>query len=114
VSYRAKKSDMRTLESVLRERLDKYPDLAADLDEARADVAVAIQIAFAREHRQLTQRQLAERANFKVSAIGRLEQGTISPTVQTIRRIARALNARFMIESNGDVKMETVDATPIE
>jgi HTH-type transcriptional regulator/antitoxin HipB len=108
MSYKARIKDMKTLDEVLRERMQADPNFAADLEQAKADLAVAIQIALAREKRGMTQKQLADAANYKLSAIGRLEQGNISPTVKTVRRLAHSLNARFVIEPDGEVRMEPI------
>jgi transcriptional regulator with XRE-family HTH domain len=43
-----------------------------------------------RQHAQLTQRELAERAGTSQSAIAKLEQGESNPTIDTIERWARA------------------------
>lgn len=47
-------------------------------------------LAGAREHAGLTQGELARRAGTSQSAIARLERGQVSPSLGTIRRLARA------------------------
>jgi transcriptional regulator with XRE-family HTH domain len=49
-------------------------------------------LAAARELRQLTQSQLAEKSGFAPSAINHFEQGRRSPSFDNLRRLANALN----------------------
>lgn len=45
----------------------------------------------------LTQRQLADRAHTKQSAISRLEAGTVSPTVETLERLVGAAGSELVL-----------------
>ena len=46
----------------------------------------------------LTQAQLARRAGVQQSAIARIENGSISPTLDTVIKLARALNRDLVLE----------------
>jgi transcriptional regulator with XRE-family HTH domain len=48
-----------------------------------------------RRDRQLTQREVAQRARLPVSYLSRLETGRITPTVATAGRVARALDVEL-------------------
>jgi len=45
----------------------------------------------------LTQKQLADRASTKQSAISRLESGTVSPTVGMLERLLEAAGAELVL-----------------
>ncbi|MDA8236219.1 MAG: helix-turn-helix transcriptional regulator [Clostridia bacterium] len=58
----------------------------------------------ARSKLGLTQEQLGERANLHYSYIGQVERGTKTPSVQTLDRIAKALNTglEYILEERED------------
>ena len=58
----------------------------------------------------LTQKQLAERAGMKQSVIARLEAGGRTPTLETMRRLAAALNLDFVVTATGAVETRQRDA----
>lgn len=91
---------------LLEDRLDE--DAARHADQVKRDVAegrdemVPLEMAQRifdgehpvrvwREHRDLTQVQLAEAAGVSQSAIAHIERGASSPSLETLRRIAKAL-----------------------
>jgi ribosome-binding protein aMBF1 (putative translation factor) len=78
------------------------PDVAAELEGARLEAAFALALGRARDARQLSQQQLGDLAGIKQPQINRYEKGTI-PDVEQLRRLVKALNARFVIEPNGNV-----------
>lgn len=57
-------------------------------------MSVGRQLAEARHDAGLSQRELAHRAGVPLSTVGRIERGTVSPTVQTLERLAEALGGR--------------------
>jgi uncharacterized protein len=63
---------------------------------------VGRQVAEARRSAGLSQRELARRAGVPLSTIGRIERGTVSPTVHTLERLAEALEGRvsFVFSAN--------------
>jgi ribosome-binding protein aMBF1 (putative translation factor) len=67
-----------------RERLAPYEQLARIVLRRRIDL-------------QLTQEQLAERMGTSHSAISRIESGQHSTSVQTLQRLATALEMRFVM-----------------
>lgn len=74
------------------------PDRLAELEEARADVAVAEKIFRLREKAGLTQRQLAKLVGTTASVICRLEDADYEGhSLAMLNRIAAALNKRVEI-----------------
>jgi transcriptional regulator with XRE-family HTH domain len=49
-----------------------------------------------RKHRDLSYRQLAERAGIALSTLYRIESGAASPTVAMLERLAAALDIRVV------------------
>jgi len=87
-----------------RRLLDKLPDLmndpefAAAWHEAEEEFAIAREVIRARTAAGLSQQELAERLNTTQSAIARLESGTHTPSVSTLKRVAEATHAKLRIE----------------
>lgn len=67
-----------------RERLAPYEEIARIVIRRRMEL-------------ELTQEQLAERMGTSHSAISRIESGQHSTSVQTLQRLAEALEMRFLI-----------------
>jgi len=65
--------------------------------EAYEALEPAYQIARLRILRGLTQQQLAEKVGTKQPSIARLESGRSTPTLDFLRRVAQALDARVEI-----------------
>jgi len=77
----------------LRERLAKV-----DEDRGWFFAAIADQVAERRQARGLSQRELAELTGTTQSAIARLEAGGRPPRIDTLLRIADALDADLHVE----------------
>lgn len=86
----------KTLRQYVQEQIDAEPAFAAELEAARAEVQFAIGLARIREKRGLTQIALAEAAGIRQPMLARYERGQI-PTVPTLQRLARALNAEVRV-----------------
>jgi len=54
-----------------------------------------------RLERGFTQQELAKRVGTKQSAIARLESGTYNPSLNLLKKVTRALNARLKITVSG-------------
>jgi predicted transcriptional regulator len=76
----------------------KDPAFAAAYAEADAEYAVIEAMIRARSEAGLTQEALAERMGTTQSAVARLEGGRVSPTVETLRRYAKAVGKRLKVE----------------
>ena len=79
----------------LRERALDRPD-ATEYDEHYADIAA--QVAEQRLARGLSQKELAALCGTTQSAIARLEAGERAPRVDTLLRVANALDCRLLVE----------------
>ncbi len=70
---------------------------AQDPDEAEIWAAIATQVVAHRRARQLTQTELAEMCGTTQSAIARMESGVRPPRIDTLLRIAGALDCELAI-----------------
>jgi predicted transcriptional regulator len=77
----------------LRERLAKV-----DEDRGWFFAAIADQVSERRQARGLSQRELAELTGTTQSAIARLEAGGRPPRIDTLLRIAEALDCELVVE----------------
>ena len=82
----------------LKAKLMKNPAFAAAYAEADAEFAVIEAMIRARAEAGLTQEALAERMGTTQSAVARLEGGRVSPTVETLRKYAKAVGKRLKVE----------------
>ncbi len=76
----------------------KDPEFAAAYAEADAEYSVLEAMLKARIEAGLTQAEVAARAGTTQSAIARLEGGRVSPTVETLRKYAKAVGKRLKVE----------------
>lgn len=74
------------------------PAFAAAYAEAEAEYSVVEAMISARAAAGLTQAALAERMGTTQSAIARLEGGAVSPSVETLRRYAKAVGKKLRVE----------------
>ncbi len=74
------------------------PETAAAYAEADAEYSVIEAMISARAAAGLTQEALAERMGTTQSAIARLEGGRVSPSVETLRKYAKAVGKRLRVE----------------
>ena len=75
------------------------PEKQADLEQALADSALGVKIYQLRVKAGLSQQRLAELIGTQASAISRIEDADYDGhSVETLRRIAKALNARLRID----------------
>lgn len=82
----------------LKARLLANPEVAIAYAEADAEFAVIEAMIRARAEAGLTQEALAERMGTTQSAVARLEGGGVSPTVETLRKYAKAVGKRLRVE----------------
>ena len=66
-------------------------------EEAERWLAIAAEVADRRRARSLSQRELAELCGTTQSAIARLERGARPPRLDTLLRIANALDCRLHV-----------------
>ena len=75
----------------------RYPARRFDADEAALYEAIAEQVADHRVARKLTQKELAELCGTTQSAVARLESGVRPPRIDTLRRVANALDCELAV-----------------
>jgi DNA-binding XRE family transcriptional regulator len=73
-------------------RREREPEFAASYDETSAAMALAMGLADLREHRNLSQRALAEKSGIKQPMINRIERGSQVPRTFTLLRLLAVLN----------------------
>jgi ribosome-binding protein aMBF1 (putative translation factor) len=75
----------------------KDPEVKAEYEKLQPEFAVIEAILRARLKRGVTQKKLAQRMKTKQSAISRLESGTANPSLNFLKRLAKALDSRLEI-----------------
>ncbi len=88
---------MSTLAELLEKNM-KDPEFAAAYAEADAEYSVIEAKLAARIAAGLTQAEVAARAGTTQSAIARLEGGSVSPSIETLRKYAKAVGKRLKVE----------------
>jgi|SRR5450759_2139176 len=92
-----KLSDMKTSEQVLADEL-LDPAFKAEWDRTAVARAVALKVLAYRTEHNLSQRALAVKLGTTQPQLARLEAGEHNPTIDTLARIAQALDIEFAID----------------
>lgn len=79
------------------EREARDPEFRAAREEMRPQFEFRLALVTARIESGLIQRELAERLGVKQAAIGRWEAGETMPTLDTLFRVAKALDLDFTV-----------------
>jgi ribosome-binding protein aMBF1 (putative translation factor) len=88
----------RTLQNYIDEQM-KRPDFKREWDKLDPEFELIESLIRARESAGLTQAELAERIGTKQPALSRLERGGFrTATVETLKKIAYALDAELIIK----------------
>jgi ribosome-binding protein aMBF1 (putative translation factor) len=86
-------------DTALRRRLAELRERVVDgLDEDGLSARIAEQVVAQRHARELSQQELAELCGTTQSAIARFERGGSPPRVDTLLRIAEALDCELIVE----------------
>ncbi len=80
----------------LKRELMRDSDFVEEYEALGPEYEVAKSIIALRLRRGLTQKELAERVHTTQSAISRLESGSAKPSLATLERLAKALDARVV------------------
>ena len=90
---------------IVMDDLDRYlqkqvqdPEFAAEYERTRPEFEVMRAIIGARIESNMTQEELAEKTGIRQSNISRIENGTSSPTVDTLARLAAGMGKKLCIE----------------
>jgi ribosome-binding protein aMBF1 (putative translation factor) len=104
--------------SVMRERAARNPKYRAELERLAPYEALARIVIRRRGQLGLSQAELAERVGTSHSAISRIESGRHPTTVQTLRRLATALDTHLVVgfadEIDGKGGASAIDARRAE
>jgi len=92
-----KLSDMKTSEQALAEEL-RDPAFQREWDRTAVARAVALKVLAYRTEHGLSQRVLAQRLGMTQPQLARLEAGEHNPTIDTLARLAQALEIEFAID----------------
>ncbi len=92
------KTRPRSVEDVREEQLQDDPAFRAYWERTALARAVALAIIGYRVEHQLTQTQLAQLLGARQPQVARLEMGEHTPSLEMLRRLARALGLRFIVE----------------
>jgi ribosome-binding protein aMBF1 (putative translation factor) len=87
----------RPISEALRRIRDRAAEGGADDEQAELNAAIAGQVATQRVARGLSQAELAELTGTTQSAIARLESGRRAPRVDTLMRVANALDCALEV-----------------
>lgn len=88
---------MDDLERFLNEQIQD-PEFAAEYEALQPEYEAIRAVIGARIESHMTQKQLAEKTGIRQSNISRIENGTSSPTVETLARIAAGMGKKLKIE----------------
>lgn len=88
---------MSELQDYLREQM-KDPEFAVEYEKLRPEYEAIRAVIRARLESRMTQKELAEKTGIRQSNISRIENGTSSPTVDTLARLAAGMGKVLKIE----------------
>ncbi len=83
---------------ILHDELMKNPEYRAEYETTREDFALQRELIRIRQQAQLTQSELAARMGTRQSNISRIESGTSSPDISTLKAFARGCGVKLKIE----------------
>jgi transcriptional regulator with XRE-family HTH domain len=92
-----KLTDLKTSEQVLAEEL-RDPEFKREWDRTALARAVALKVLAYRTEHDLSQRDLAKQLDMTQPQLARLEAGEHNPTIDTLARLAQALDTEFAID----------------
>jgi transcriptional regulator with XRE-family HTH domain len=76
----------------------KDPEVRAEYDALEPEFAIIQAIIDVRKNTGLTQKQLSERTGIAQADISRLENGNANPSLNTLKRLASAMDKTLKIE----------------
>lgn len=91
-----KLSEMKTNDELIAEQMTD-PAFRAEWERTAVARAVALRVLRYRSERALSQRDLAKVLDMEQPQVARLERGDVNPTLETLMRLAGALDIEFTI-----------------
>jgi ribosome-binding protein aMBF1 (putative translation factor) len=92
-----KLSQMKTNDELIAEQVTD-PAFRNEWERTAVARAVALRLLRYRSERELSQRDLAKLLDMEQPQVARLERGDVNPTLETLMRLAGALDIEFMID----------------
>jgi ribosome-binding protein aMBF1 (putative translation factor) len=80
------------------------PEVQQAYSDLEPRFAVVRQLIELREKHGWSQRELADRAGMKQPQLARLETGQVEPKLDTLQRLAKAMNSRLTIRFEDDLQ----------
>ena len=80
------------------------PEVRTEYDSLEPEFAIIQAIIDARKNTGLTQKQLSERTGIAQGDISRLENGNANPSLETLKRLAAAMDMTLKIEFSPSFK----------
>jgi ribosome-binding protein aMBF1 (putative translation factor) len=96
-SFSSNKFEPIDFEASKREAFKKNPELKKAYDALELEYSIISQVIKKRLEKGLTQKQLAQIAGTKQSAISRLEGGNANPSIAFLEKISKALGVKLQI-----------------
>lgn len=90
-------NQMSFLDSYVAERSEKSSNFKKAYEDAGKQLDIALMVRNLRKSRNLSQQELAARAEKPQSTIGRIENGTMKPSLEMLNCIADATNTELCI-----------------
>jgi transcriptional regulator with XRE-family HTH domain len=89
---------LRSIEEIRQKQLEQDPAFRAYWERTALARAVALAVIAYRIDHRLTQTRLAEMLGVRQPQVARLEMGEHTPSLEMLRRLARSLGLRFVVE----------------
>lgn len=83
-------SDLKSHDEIQRTQRENDPEYAAEADRVALADAVSVAVVHYRTAHRLTQTEFAKKLGWKQPHVARLERGDITPSLESIQRLARA------------------------
>lgn len=91
---------MRTHRQYINEQIKKDSKFADALAKADQEVGIAVELAKLREHRGLSQTELAKLIGMKQPQIARLESGAYFPSFSTLQKLLGVLGGKMELTAD--------------
>lgn len=88
---------MSDIDELLKEQL-KDEDFSKAWDDTELEYQIKRMLIAARLEQNMTQKELAAKSGVRQSNISRIEQGVCTPTIGTLKELARGLGKKLKIE----------------
>ena len=89
---------MTMMKALKKEHIEKNPDIKEFYNREEQLLKVAVKVMELREHHNLSQRTLAEKAGVPQSTIARIENGSVNTSVGMLGKIANAVDKELEVK----------------